>query len=198
MRVTVFDYDAGNLHSLTKAIALSGATTAVEGDPRRCVDTDVLVLPGVGAFSHAATRLAGGREIMREAIVRGLPTIGVCLGMQLLFSGSDEGPGRGLGAIDGTVTRLNAARVPQIGWNTIDEGSDPLLVSSDVSTVYYANSFACRPRDTACVMAWTTYGDDRFPAMIRAYSTIGVQFHPEKSSTAGVRFLLAALEELRA
>lgn len=198
MRVTVFDYGAGNLHSLTKAIALSGATTAIESDPRRCVETDFLVLPGVGAFSHAATRLSDGRQIMRDAIIGGLPTIGVCLGMQLLFSRSDEGPGEGLGALDGTVTRLRAQRVPHIGWNTLDDACDPLLASSDVSIAYFANSFACRPRDTRCVMAWTTYGDDRFPAMVRVYSTIGVQFHPEKSSGPGVRFLLGALEELRA
>lgn len=201
MRVAIFDYGAGNLHSLAKAVALSGATTMIESDPRRCLDTDLLVLPGVGSFPQAAVRLAAteGRERMRDAIVAGLPTIGVCLGMQLLFASSDEGPGTGIGVIDGTVSRLEAHRLPHIGWNTLEAEGDPLLARGDggCPMMYYANSYACRPRDPACVTAWTTYEGDRFPAIVRAYSAIGLQFHPEKSSTRGVNLLLAAVEELR-
>ena len=196
MRATIFDYGAGNLHSLAKAVALAGATTVIESDPRRCVDTDLLVLPGVGSFPHAAERLAGGREHMRDAIVAGLPTIGVCLGMQLLFFSSDEGPGAGIGIIEGKVARLDALRVPHIGWNTLESDGDPLLARGAVPMVYYANSYACRPRDPACVTAWTTYERDRFPAIVRAYSAIGLQFHPEKSSTDGVNLLVAAVDEL--
>lgn len=197
MRVTIFDYGAGNLHSLTKAVARSGAATVIESDPTRCVDTDLLVLPGVGAFPQAAERLAGGREQMRDAIVAGLPTIGVCLGMQLLFASSDEGPGAGIGILEGTVARLDARRVPHIGWNTLESDGDPLLAGGGSPMVYYANSYACRPRDPVCVTAWTTYERDRFPAIVRAYSAIGLQFHPEKSSTTGIHLLLAAVEELR-
>ena len=112
MRVTVFDYGAGNLHSLVKALATPGTDVCVEPDPVRTVDTDVLVLPGVGAFAPAAERLAPGREAAREAVARGLPCLGICLGMQLLFDGSEEGPGLGLGLIPGRVTRLRARRVP--------------------------------------------------------------------------------------
>src|SRR5207249_1651881 len=130
-RVTVFDYGAGNLHSLVKALEASGAVVRVETDPTRTVeDTDALVLPGVGAFGAAAERLAPGREVVREALERGLPALGICLGMQLLFDASDEGPGDGLGIIPGRVTRLHAARVPQIGWNAIEGARDPLFDAS--------------------------------------------------------------------
>lgn len=195
MRVTIFDYGAGNLHSLAKALERREVTLRIEADPVRAVETDVLVLPGVGAFGAAANMLAPGRSAMQAAIRAGLPTLGICLGMQLLFEGSDEGPGEGLGIIAGRVTRLRAERVPQIGWNTVHptEG-DSLLSSSPLAMAYYANSFACRPVDEHVVCAWTTHESDRFPAAVRVGNTVGVQFHPEKSSAAGVAFLHAFLD----
>lgn len=189
MNVTIFDYGAGNLHSLAKALDVPGVSVRIEPDPVRAVDTDVLVLPGVGAFSAASERLAPGREVMRQALRGGLPTIGICLGMQLLFDDSEEGPGEGLGIIPGTVTRLRAVRVPQIGWNALHLGSDPLFGRAPMQLAYYANSFVCRPRDEQCVIAWSEHEDDRFAAAVRSGSVVGVQFHPEKSSTAGVRLL---------
>jgi len=101
MRVTIFDYGAGNLHSLAKALESSGVDVRIETDPLRAVEGDALVLPGVGAFGMAADRLSEGRDAMRRAIAGGLPTIGICLGMQLLFDASDEGLGAGLGVIAG-------------------------------------------------------------------------------------------------
>jgi glutamine amidotransferase len=197
MRVTIFDYGAGNLHSLAKAIATAEADVAIESDPRRSIDTDVLVLPGVGAFGPAVERLSPGASAMRAAIAEGLPTLGICLGMQLLFDGSDEGPGAGLGVIPGRVTPLHAKRRPQIGWNDLDGASDSLLERAQLSQAYYANGFVCRPDDPAAVTAWTTHESDRFPAVVRSGSAVGVQFHPEKSSAAGVRFIAAFLEEAR-
>ncbi len=197
MRVTIFDYGAGNLHSLVKALAVPDTRVTIESDPLRCIDTDLLVLPGVGAFPQAASRLLRA-DNMREALRDGLPALGICLGMQLLFTGSDEGPGAGLGLLDGRVTRLAARRVPQIGWNTIEEARDPLILWSGLSTAYYANSFVCRPRDDHAVVAWSRHEDDRFPAMVRVHRAVGVQFHPEKSSTAGVAFLRAVVAEARA
>ena len=193
MRVTIFDYGAGNLHSLEKALATSRATTIVESNPMRAVETDVLVLPGVGAFGQAADRLAPARDVMRAAILEGLPTIGICLGMQLLFDESDEAPGAGLGVFAGRVTRLTAARVPHIGWNSVDfVGETPVVPPQ---RVYYANSFAARPADESVVVAWTTHDGDRFPAIVRGGTAIGVQFHPEKSSADGVRYLGDVLAE---
>ena len=193
MRVTLFDYGAGNLHSLRKALAGPDADVVIEADPLRATDADVLVLPGVGAFGAAADRLAPGREAMRDAIRSGLPVIGVCLGMQLLFDESDEGKGAGLGVIAGRVERLRAVRVPHIGWNTIEAADAVDLSVALPATVYYANSFACRPASESVVAAWTSHETDRFPAVVRAGSAVGVQFHPEKSSSEGVRFLRALL-----
>jgi glutamine amidotransferase len=193
MRVTMFDYGAGNLHSLGKALA-TAADVRVEADPLRALETDVLVLPGVGAFSPAADRLAPHRDAMRDAILGGLPTIGICLGMQLMLGGSDEGPGAGLGALSGRVTRLNAGRVPHIGWNAVS-GDDPLLQVSRLEIAYYANSFVARPADAGAVTAWTVHETERFPAIVRVARAIGIQFHPEKSSAPGVALLAAALEE---
>ncbi|MGE5732859.1 MAG: imidazole glycerol phosphate synthase subunit HisH [Gemmatimonas sp.] len=195
MRVTILDYGAGNLHSLEKALVLAGARASIEADAERCLDTDALVLPGVGAFGHAATRLAASRDTLRSAIRDGLPTIGICLGMHLLFDGSDEGPGEGLGVVAGRVERLATRRIPQIGWNSIDDTNDLLVTGSSLISAYYANSFVARPADDKCVVAWSTHESDRFPAIVRAHRAIGVQFHPEKSSAPGIRFLAAALAE---
>ncbi|MBN9684871.1 MULTISPECIES: imidazole glycerol phosphate synthase subunit HisH [unclassified Corallococcus] len=195
MRVTLFDYGAGNLHSLVKALATTpGADVRVQEDPLRALDTDVLVLPGVGAFGSAAARLAPGREAMRKALDAGLPCLGICLGMQLLFDESDEGEGKGLGYFPGRVTRLAARHVPQIGWNDVEE--DQALKFMRLSTVYYAHSFVCRATESREVMGWTTHEGDRFPASVRRGDVLGVQFHPEKSSHAGVRFVQAFLQEV--
>jgi glutamine amidotransferase len=202
MLVTIFDYGAGNLHSLAKALETPGVEVRVEPDPARATDTDALVLPGVGAFGAAAHRLAPAREAMREAIEGGLPTLGICLGMQLLFDESVEGPGAGLGVIPGMVTRLRARRVPQIGWNELEEGGarEPLLSAAPLAVAYFANSYVCRPVGDiadATVTAWATHEGDRFPAAVRRGSAVGVQFHPEKSSRAGVEFVRAFVEAAR-
>ena len=197
MRVALLDYGAGNLHSLAKALALAGADVSMEPDPSRCLDADTLVLPGVGSFSRAAEHIAPARAALRAAILEGYPVIGVCLGMQLLFDSSEEGGGEGLGVIPGTVTRIDATRVPQIGWNTLDDATDPAVAASQLRAAYYANSYVCRPRNTGDVRAWTTHERDRFPAVVRSRRAVGVQFHPEKSSVAGVSLLRVLLEECR-
>lgn len=194
-RLTLFDYGAGNLHSLGKALAETGHAVRVETDPRAALDTDLLVLPGVGAFQLAAARLAPARDAMRAALDGGLPAIGICLGMQLFFDASDEGAGEGLGVIPGRVERIRSPRVPHIGWNTVEEASEPGFARSGLEVAYYAHSFVCRPRDERVVTAWTTEGDDRFPAAVRSGSVAGVQFHPEKSSREGVALLAAMVEE---
>ncbi len=197
MKLCLFDYGAGNLHSLAKALARTGAQVRIDADPVRALETDALVLPGVGAFASAAAALAPGREQMRQALEGGLPCLGICLGMQLLFSRSEEGGGEGLGLLAGEVTRLRTPRVPHIGWNTIEDGSDPLFLSSRLKDVYYAHSFACRPEDDSPVLATSSYGKDRFPAALRVGRTVGVQFHPEKSSGPGLAFLAAFVTEAR-
>jgi glutamine amidotransferase len=197
LRVSLFDYGAGNLHSLVKALEAGGATVRVETDPAAAVrDTQALVLPGVGAFAPAAARMAPGLHVMREALHRGLPALGICLGMQLLFDASDEGPGAGLGIVPGRVARLTAERVPQIGWNRLVDVREPLLSAASLDVAYYANSFVGRPtaEGRTFVTAWSEHEGDRFPASVRRGNVIGTQFHPEKSSAPGVAFVRAFLD----
>jgi imidazole glycerol-phosphate synthase subunit HisH len=201
VRLNIFDYGAGNLHSLIKALERPGVAVHIESDPAAAVAADALVLPGVGAFA-AATRALGdaGGKSMRDAIRNGLPTLGICLGMQVLFDSSAEGGGAGLGIFAGRVERLHAERIPQIGWNQLEMGAsrDPLLDAAELRVAYFANSFVCRAEDPAIVAAWSTHEQDRFPAMVRVDRCTGVQFHPEKSSTAGVSFVHAWLREVQA
>jgi imidazole glycerol-phosphate synthase subunit HisH len=196
MMATLLDYGAGNLHSLAKAIGESGMSVRVEAHPARAAETDLLVLPGVGAFPFAAERIAPARSLLRDAILAGLPTIGICLGMQLLFAESDEGPGAGLAVFDGTVTRVAASRLPHIGWNTVEPARCGVQPCGALRTAYFANSFACRPADDSLVAAWTTHEEDRFPAMVRRGAVCAMQFHPEKSSSAGVALLRSVIAEV--
>ena len=201
--VTILDYGVGNLHSLAKALTTSQLPVRIDDDPVRAVNphfTSTLVLPGVGAFTMAAERLAPARRAIHEAIADGLPVIGICLGMQLLFDASEEGPGEGLGVIPGAVRRLRAAQVPQIGWNSVEPCTDEtLLIDAAIPSVaYYANSFVCEPVNESAILAWSRHESDRFPAVVRGGPgghVVGVQFHPEKSSAAGVSFLQALVAQ---
>lgn len=200
LRVTVFDYGAGNLHSLVKTLETPRSDVRVESDPLLAVrDTDALILPGVGAFAPAAERLAPGLDAIRATLRRGLPCLGICLGMQLLFESSTEGAGDGLGLFAGQVQKLNATRVPQIGWNALEHDSpvDALFTQSGLRLAYFANSFVARPnRGTAAhVIAWTEHEGDRFASAVRLGHVVGAQFHPEKSSREGVAFVHAFLRE---
>lgn len=194
--ITIFDYGAGNLHSLAKVLAFDGAEVRLESSPQAAVETDVLVLPGVGAFSNAAERLAPGRDAMRDAMLGGLPTLGICLGMQLLFDESEEGGGAGLGVVPGAVRRLRARRVPQIGWNEVTPVSGGHMAATMPGMAYFANSYVCVPRDEQVVTAWTTHEGDRFASAVEIANTVGVQFHPEKSSEGGVQFVRSVVHDL--
>jgi glutamine amidotransferase len=189
MRVALFDYGAGNLHSLGKALEGEGAQVIVTADWDRALDLDALVLPGVGAFGHAASALPDDRSAVREALKGGLPCLGICLGMQLFFDASDESPGAGIGYIPGRVRRLEAAVVPQMGWNDVEVAPDPLFAATDPLVAYYAHSYVCEPAEPGDAIAWTAYEGTRMVAAVRRGRTWGVQFHPEKSSRRGRRLL---------
>jgi len=191
IKAAILDYGAGNLHSLAKAVRLAGIEVVITTDAGTALNSDALILPGVGAFGSAAAALAPQRDAIRYALASGLPCLGICLGMQLLFDTSEEGSGNGLGIISGSVRRLKASRIPQIGWNSLEQTDDELIRSSGLDTAYFANSYVCEPRSTACITSWAVHESDRFPASVRVGRICGVQFHPEKSSTAGCEFIRA-------
>jgi glutamine amidotransferase len=196
-RLVIFDYGAGNLHSLAKAIAADGRNVTVETDLRVAMQADCLVLPGVGAFGAAASAMHGGQADLRAALSDGLPCLGICLGMQLLFDASEESPGRGVGLIPGKVTRLRTPKVPHMGWNDIEwRESGNGQNRASLGSAYFANAYICEPEDESPILAWTTHQDARFASMVRSANTVGVQFHPEKSSFAGRAFVNAVIEDL--
>jgi len=197
MRAGLFDYGAGNLHSLAKALELGGASVTVTTSWEAALAQDVLVLPGVGSFGAAVRSLAGREEEVRARLQEGLPCLGICLGMQLLLQDSEEGEGRGIGLVEGSVRRLDAGIVPQMGWNEIYSTSDPVLDGLEGMVAYYANSFVCKPADPSSVVAASRYDGMEFPAAIRNGNTLGVQFHPEKSSAPGLTLIRNFLESVR-
>jgi glutamine amidotransferase len=197
MNVALIDYGAGNRHSLAKALAAGGATVRVENDLARALDGDAVVLPGVGAFGPAAAQLQPGRGALQAAVQAGLPCLGICLGMQLLFESSEEGDGPGLALLEGRVRKLVAYRLPHMGWNQVDMADDALFAGLDDLTAYYANSYVAEPADGSEVIAWTQYGNERFAAAVRRDHVWGVQFHPEKSGIPGLRLLHNFLAQVR-
>ncbi|MGW8266073.1 MAG: imidazole glycerol phosphate synthase subunit HisH [Longimicrobiales bacterium] len=197
MNVALFDYGAGNLHSLKKAIEVGEASVSVTPSWDEALSRDALVLPGVGSFGAAVDTLGSEAGDVKAALEAGLPTLGICLGMQLLFEKSEEGEGRGIGLLPGSVVRLRTPIVPQMGWNDVATGEDPLFEGSRNLVAYYANSYVCAPEDPDAVIARTEYQGRTFPAAVRRGRVWGVQFHPEKSSGAGLRIIRNFLELAR-
>jgi len=189
MKIALYDYGAGNLHSLAKALEGAGATVTVTSDWSVALGQDALVLPGVGAFGPAAAALPKDRSRVREALASGLPCLGICLGMQLLFDDSEEASGRGIGLVGGRVRLIEARIVPQMGWNDVETGADPLFEGVSDLVAYFANSYVCVPESPKDAIAWSEYDGVRSAAGVRRANTWGVQFHPEKSSVPGRRII---------
>jgi imidazole glycerol-phosphate synthase subunit HisH len=190
VNVAIYDYGTGNLHSLAKAFEDAGAHVKVEEDPAIALRFDALVLPGVGAFGAASSRLSLHGPALRAALASGHPCLGICLGMQLLFDSSEEGEGAGISAFRGRVSKLRARRTPHMGWNDVNIiQPDPLFNGIPEMLAYYANSYVAQPNGDGSVLAWSEYERERFPAVVRRDRTWGVQFHPEKSGEAGLRLI---------
>ena len=193
--IAILDYGMGNLRSVEKALEHVGASSVRTADHDVVRDADAVVLPGVGAFPRAmkAVRERGLDELVRERVDAGVPVIGLCLGMQLLFEESTElGGAAGIGVLRGSVRALDSGglKVPQIGWNPVDwERESPLVDGLGQPTpMYHVHSFAAQPDDPGDVLGTAEYGS-RFVTAVERGNVFGVQFHPEKSGAAGLKLL---------
>jgi len=193
--IGLVDYGMGNRRSAEKALARVGARVDVSGDPDLLRMMDGLVLPGVGAFpaAMAAIRARGLDELLAERVGAGVPLLGLCLGMQLLFDGSEEHDGAtGLGLLAGTVRRLSAPglKLPHIGWSELRWLRQSPLSEGlpDPAYLYHVHSFAPQPIDEDVVLATADYGEP-FPAIVGRGNVFGTQSHPEKSSAHGLALL---------
>jgi imidazole glycerol-phosphate synthase subunit HisH len=193
--IAILDYGMGNLRSVEKAFEHVGATAVITNDHARVREAEGVVLPGVGAFPKAMSEIRelGLDELMAERLEAGVPTLGICLGMQLLFERSVElGGSEGLGLLKGEVGPLDAPglKIPQIGWNAVSWKRASRLSSGlpDPCAFYHVHSFAPRPGDPGDTLASAGYGGE-FVTAVEREPVYGVQFHPEKSGPAGLRLL---------
>ncbi|MDA0184274.1 imidazole glycerol phosphate synthase subunit HisH [Solirubrobacter phytolaccae] len=188
--IAIADYGMGNRRSVEKALAHVGAASVITSDVR---DASAIILPGVGAFPEAMRSIerTGLGEQLIERAAAGVPLLGICLGMQLLFESSTEHEGAaGLGILPGTVTRLESPRLPHIGWNLVRFGRESALTEGlgDAAAFYHVHSFACRPADDGDVVGVSEYGE-RFVSVVERDNVMAAQFHPEKSSIDGLKML---------
>ena len=205
-QIALLDYEMSNLRSVEKALERLGARVKVARSPAEAAGALAVVLPGVGHFGEAMRRVRahGLDRVVAEAVDAGTPVLGICVGIQLLFESSDEAPGvAGLGLLPGHVRRLPASgpdgvvrKLPQIGWNTVTWAPGAPLAPLDPnplsSTYYFVHSFACEPEDPDHMLATAVYGDT-FCAVAGRPGLLGVQFHAEKSSSAGLGLLASWL-----
>lgn len=200
--LAVLDYEIGNLRSAQKALQHVGADARLTADPGLVRDAAGVVLPGVGAFAPcmAALRRTGLADLAQEVVDRGVPFLGICIGMQLLFEGSEEAPGeKGLGLLPGTVRLLpDSVKRPQMQWNLLERRGEPALLASapDPAWAYFVHSYAAET-DDALVVATCDYGGP-VVAAVESGPVWATQFHPEKSSRTGLAALRAFVERAAA
>ncbi|WP_334151850.1 imidazole glycerol phosphate synthase subunit HisH [Microbacterium sp.] len=206
--VAVFDYDSGNVHSAVKALVAAGADAVLTRDRKVAQEADGLLVPGVGAFAavREALHAHGGDEIIDRRLAGGRPVLGICVGMQVLFShGVERGlDTEGLGEWPGAVTELNAPVLPHMGWNTVEPGDGSVLFRGiEDERFYFVHSYAAQSWELDVIppfpqpaLTWTTYGDP-FLAAVENGPLSATQFHPEKSGEAGIQLLRNWIGSLR-
>jgi glutamine amidotransferase len=189
--VSIVDYGVGNLFSVTNALQRIGLKVEIVRDPGKLETADAIILPGVGNFGAAADKIRAFKEPLFEGIKNGVPLLGSCLGMQLLFEGSEESPGEGLCLLGGWVKRFTGnLKVPHMGWNEIRilRDSDLLEGVPDGTYFYFVHSFYPCPKNIEVTLAVTEHGGE-FTSIVEKDNIYGTQFHPEKSGMAGARLL---------
>jgi len=190
LSVTVFDYGAGNLFNIALALRRQGLETKIIESIPQTSEFNGLVLPGVGNFRPAISKLRQYRDRIAEMTRQGRPVLGICLGMQLLFESSEEGPAEGLGLVKGNVVRLpDSVKIPHMGWNRLNVSKPNGILEGigDGSWCYFVHSYYPHA-DGSIVAARTEYGVT-FPSVIESEALIGTQFHPEKSGKIGAALI---------
>lgn len=191
MTIAVVDYGVGNLFSIYNALERIGAGPKLVVEPEELTGFAGIVVPGVGSFGRCMRRLSRFEEPLRRALDGGTPVLGICVGMQVLFDGSEESPEEGLGWIRGDVVRLpDSVLVPQMGWNNLSIRREVEILEgiSDEDFFYFVHSYHCVPRDGQVVAATAEYGTE-IAAAISTDNLFAVQFHPEKSGAKGLSIL---------
>lgn len=192
----IIDYDAGNIKSVEKALQALGENAVITRDRDILLHADRVILPGVGAFGDAMDKLHtyGLVEIIHQIIEKGIPFLGICLGLQLLFERSEESPGvQGLGLLQGEILRLpddSGLKIPHIGWNSLKFPHDGRLFKGieEEAYVYFVHSYYLKAADESVVKATTEYGTI-VHASVEKDNLFACQFHPEKSSEVGLQIL---------
>ncbi|MBQ04452.1 imidazole glycerol phosphate synthase subunit HisH [Candidatus Bathyarchaeota archaeon] len=190
-KVAVLDYGVGNLFSMSNALERAGLKVKVTREPEEIASANAIVLPGVGNFGPASIKLKFFAGALQRALEENIPILGSCLGMQLLFEGSEESPKKGLGLLKGWVRRFQGAlKVPHMGWNTIKAAKkSPLLEGiPDGQYFYFVHSYYPEPAEGDVTLAVTEYNGN-FTSMVECGPLYGCQFHPEKSGKAGAVLL---------
>jgi imidazole glycerol-phosphate synthase subunit HisH len=193
--IAIIDYGVGNLYSVEKACVRLGAEVVVTSDSAVIAGADKVILPGVGAFGDCMNNLEEYKlvEVIRQVAARGTPFLGICLGLQLLFEGSEEDPGvPGLGILPGMVRKIIAPglKIPHMGWNSLElRAPSPLFAGlPSAAYVYFVHSYHAVPSKAGLVTASTGYGES-VTAAVGCGNIQAVQFHPEKSGTVGLQIL---------
>jgi imidazole glycerol-phosphate synthase subunit HisH len=189
--VVIFDYGVGNLLSLKTALEKAGLDASVGITAADLEKADAIALPGVGSFTAALEKLETVKEALQTRIQEGTPILGICLGLQLFFESSEEGPGGGLAFFEGKNTQLpTTVKVPHMGWNTLEitKPSELFTGISDGTYVYFVHSLYPVPKDQAIICAKTIYGTT-FTSAVCSKNIYGTQFHPEKSGDVGLQIL---------
>jgi imidazole glycerol phosphate synthase subunit hisH (EC 2.4.2.-) len=191
LTIAVVDYGVGNLFSIKNALERIGARPTLITEPESLTAFEGVVVPGVGSFGGCMRQLSRFEGVLRRALDEGTPILGICVGMQVLFDGSEESPEEGLGWISGDVIRLpDSVLVPQMGWNTLSIKKETEILEgiSDEDFFYFVHSYACVPEDRSVLAATTEYGLEIAAAVSRD-NLFAVQFHPEKSGVEGLNIL---------
>ena len=194
--IAIIDYDAGNIKSVEKALISLGQEVCVTRDADEILQADKVILPGVGAFGDAMEKLHRYEmvDVIRKVVEKKTPFLGICLGLQLLFERSDEAPGvEGLGILKGEILKIPAAeglKIPHMGWNSLHLKNQGRLFRnlSEETYVYFVHSYYLKAEDPSIVKATTEYGVT-IDASVEQDNVFACQFHPEKSSDAGLQIL---------